>query len=147
MSVRPPRSTRTDTLFPYTTLFRSAGLSRWLVAAGPVTRPSLGAGDLFEAVAEELVAEVATADEDDRIERADVVFLGPAHRAVEAARLAPGGRRRLAAALLIVQAVVRPVDLVHREAEGFLLRPDRPRGRRGGRRRRQGNRLQDLLRR
>src|SRR3546814_8435372 len=44
-----------------------AGLSRWLVAAGPVTRPSLGAGDLFEAVAEELVAEVATADEDGRI--------------------------------------------------------------------------------
>src|SRR3546814_11325654 len=28
---RPPRSTRTDTLFPYTTLFRSAG------AAGPGT--------------------------------------------------------------------------------------------------------------
>src|SRR3546814_7468717 len=29
---RPPRSTRTDTLFPYTTLFRSAGteLGRWL---------------------------------------------------------------------------------------------------------------------
>src|SRR3546814_12655097 len=25
---RPPRSTRTDTLFPYTTLFRSAGQSR-----------------------------------------------------------------------------------------------------------------------
>src|SRR3546814_3875756 len=25
---RPPRSTRTDTLFPYTTLFRSAGLQR-----------------------------------------------------------------------------------------------------------------------
>src|SRR3546814_4452436 len=25
---RPPRSTRTDTLFPYTTLFRSAGLRR-----------------------------------------------------------------------------------------------------------------------
>src|SRR3546814_3125064 len=36
---RPPRSTRTDTRFPYTTLFRSAeppagaGLSRWPVAA------------------------------------------------------------------------------------------------------------------
>src|SRR3546814_19497960 len=28
---RPPRSTRTDTLFPYTTLFRSQGLS----AVGP----------------------------------------------------------------------------------------------------------------
>src|SRR3546814_8589647 len=25
---RPPRSTRTDTLFPYTTLFRSSGLAR-----------------------------------------------------------------------------------------------------------------------
>src|SRR3546814_17333829 len=33
---RPPRSTRTDTLFPYTTLFRS-GYYRWLFfAAGPV---------------------------------------------------------------------------------------------------------------
>src|SRR3546814_6264742 len=29
---RPPRSTRTDTLFPYTTLFRSVGLAeRWTV--------------------------------------------------------------------------------------------------------------------
>src|SRR3546814_3965963 len=28
---RPPRSTRTDTLFPYTTLFRSVGLA-WLAA-------------------------------------------------------------------------------------------------------------------
>src|SRR3546814_21070602 len=27
---RPPRSTRTDTLFPYTTLFRSASLRRFL---------------------------------------------------------------------------------------------------------------------
>src|SRR3546814_18285867 len=27
---RPPRSTRTDTLFPYTTLFRSAGLDQFL---------------------------------------------------------------------------------------------------------------------
>src|SRR3546814_2663748 len=26
---RPPRSTRTDTLFPYTTLFRSTCASRW----------------------------------------------------------------------------------------------------------------------
>src|SRR3546814_14471698 len=29
---RPPRSTRTDTLFPYTTLFRSAGGEQQLVA-------------------------------------------------------------------------------------------------------------------
>src|SRR3546814_15595182 len=27
---RPPRSTRTDTLFPYTTLFRSAGMGSWV---------------------------------------------------------------------------------------------------------------------
>src|SRR3546814_12230808 len=26
---RPPRTTRTDTLFPYTTLFRSEGLRNW----------------------------------------------------------------------------------------------------------------------
>src|SRR3546814_19077763 len=35
---RPPRSTRTDTLFPYTTLFRSAGRLRCVpgqAAAGP----------------------------------------------------------------------------------------------------------------
>src|SRR3546814_803224 len=31
---RPPRSTRTDTLFPYTTLFRSAGLSSFAVEFG-----------------------------------------------------------------------------------------------------------------
>src|SRR3546814_8495396 len=121
MSVRPPRSTRTDTLFPYTTLFRSAGLSRWLVAAGPVTRPSLGAGDLFEAVAEELVAEVATADEDGRIERADVVFLGPAHRAVEAARLAPGGRRRLAAALRSEEHTSELQSLMRTSSASFCL--------------------------
>src|SRR3546814_13337627 len=33
MLLRPPRSTRTDTLFPYTTLFRSE-LARRVVAAG-----------------------------------------------------------------------------------------------------------------
>src|SRR3546814_4365973 len=30
---RPPRSTRTDTLFPYTTLFRSEARDRWIVIA------------------------------------------------------------------------------------------------------------------
>src|SRR3546814_14095819 len=34
---RPPRSTRTDTLFPYTTLFRS-----WAVASGTGWRPGAG---------------------------------------------------------------------------------------------------------
>src|SRR3546814_10633327 len=38
---RPPRSTRTDTLFPYTTLFRSAGVTdlKTSVWAMPVQRP------------------------------------------------------------------------------------------------------------
>src|SRR3546814_15724950 len=39
---RPPRSTRTDTLFPYTTLFRSSddGRDRTLAGAGPTrSRP------------------------------------------------------------------------------------------------------------
>src|SRR3546814_255083 len=37
---RPPRSTRTDTLFPYTTLFRSFGpLGPWLVTADEVGDP------------------------------------------------------------------------------------------------------------
>src|SRR3546814_18092677 len=32
MDRRPPRSTRTDTLFPYTTLFRSMSTSGWACA-------------------------------------------------------------------------------------------------------------------
>src|SRR3546814_6697235 len=39
MSLRPPRSTRSDTLFPYTTLFRSAD-----VAAIGAGRKGAGAG-------------------------------------------------------------------------------------------------------
>src|SRR3546814_19073180 len=35
---RPPRSTRTDTLFPYTTLFRSGGVGRRHVVAEPGRR-------------------------------------------------------------------------------------------------------------
>src|SRR3546814_4678358 len=38
---RPPRSTRTDTLFPYTTLFRSAGAAARVGAALPAD-PCLG---------------------------------------------------------------------------------------------------------
>src|SRR3546814_14080086 len=43
---RPPRSTRTDTLFPYTTLFRSDRSVRWTIcrfgsAAAPLLSPHL----------------------------------------------------------------------------------------------------------
>src|SRR3546814_21190629 len=37
MRQRPPRSTRTDTLFPYTTLFRSCSLSAIAAQAGAQT--------------------------------------------------------------------------------------------------------------
>src|SRR3546814_13832949 len=44
---RPPRSTRTDTLFPYTTLFRSTGTATFAVtvSAGGGGRVTLGAGE------------------------------------------------------------------------------------------------------
>src|SRR3546814_6126292 len=55
MILRPPRSTRTDTLFPYTTLFRSKMLDRmiaekWVTAKGvaalwPCRRASLWRND------------------------------------------------------------------------------------------------------
>src|SRR3546814_13501921 len=48
---RPPRSTRTDTLFPYTTLFRS----RIDVDAGDLRRPRLDELDGIEARAEDEV--------------------------------------------------------------------------------------------
>src|SRR3546814_13777520 len=40
---RPPRSTRTDTLFPYTTLFRSAagGLEQSIIASATVAPPAI----------------------------------------------------------------------------------------------------------
>src|SRR3546814_8286762 len=54
MNRRPPRSTRTDTLFPYTTLFRSirgiaaCGMTRTQVFVGTdgeAVRPAIGFGD------------------------------------------------------------------------------------------------------
>src|SRR3546814_3189375 len=37
---RPPRSTRTDTLFPYTTLFRSHGVRPSPELGGPIEEPA-----------------------------------------------------------------------------------------------------------
>src|SRR3546814_19768865 len=39
---RPPRSTRTDTLFPYTTLFRSGGEAHAAEADGHTAGPTFG---------------------------------------------------------------------------------------------------------
>src|SRR3546814_6319498 len=45
MSRRPPRSTRTDTLFPYTTLFRSAGAAPWPCRQQRGREPPRAGGD------------------------------------------------------------------------------------------------------
>src|SRR3546814_15995822 len=44
---RPPRSTRTDTLFPFTTLFRSVGTTKVGVRAGYRTGRMLGYRRMF----------------------------------------------------------------------------------------------------
>src|SRR3546814_12306895 len=55
---RPPRSTRTDTLFPYTTLFRSKGRGSERKAQTDLTQRSLG---FTEAIFHVLVPEVQLA--------------------------------------------------------------------------------------
>src|SRR3546814_13645207 len=44
---RPPRSTRTDTLFPYTTLFRSRGHFACRAVQKPHAEPLLDSSDMF----------------------------------------------------------------------------------------------------
>src|SRR3546814_1932130 len=44
---RPPRSTRTDTLFPYTTLFRSLNLSRVEAGALEPQQETCDLGEIF----------------------------------------------------------------------------------------------------
>src|SRR3546814_14521410 len=57
---RPPRSTRTDTLFPYTTLFRSSGQDAFTIFAQDMGRTGYVAGTL--AVREGLRAPVPQVD-------------------------------------------------------------------------------------
>src|SRR3546814_7229056 len=58
---RPPRTTRTDTLFPYTTLFRSEDTLADCVAAFGADRPAVVARELtklFETVLDGTLAEL-----------------------------------------------------------------------------------------
>src|SRR3546814_12726243 len=48
---RPPRSTRTDTLFPYTTLFRSTGRENVLVNAAILGMPDGQIRERLDAIA------------------------------------------------------------------------------------------------
>src|SRR3546814_4570644 len=70
---RPPRSTRTDTLFPYTTLFRS--VEQVAVAVNERRRVRRGAGEVRG-----LIAGGGDAGGDDL----DALGLGAEHRGVEA---------------------------------------------------------------
>src|SRR3546814_14811252 len=62
---RPPRSTRTDTLFPYTTLFRSVGTQE------PVPGGFLGLDFLFQAG----IAEPPVTDEADAADTGERTFI------------------------------------------------------------------------
>src|SRR3546814_12153158 len=57
---RPPRSTRTDTLFPYTTLFRSVPVHP--PGGAPSPRGSAAAVALFQAVAERRLRHLSRPD-------------------------------------------------------------------------------------
>src|SRR3546814_7810904 len=51
---RPPRSTRTDTLFPYTTLFRSSGVATaWARGAGPGDRMHIAGPSVSQGLPED----------------------------------------------------------------------------------------------
>src|SRR3546814_13279575 len=58
---RPPRSTRTDTLFPYTTLFLSFQVLR--AAVGGDHQPFSGADDLVHRVADFFLGRILARDE------------------------------------------------------------------------------------
>src|SRR3546814_1626960 len=62
---RPPRSTRTDTLFPYTTLFRSGGIDRTIVDARTIFAAALKANATSIIVAHNHPSGVAKPTEQD----------------------------------------------------------------------------------
>src|SRR3546814_1498944 len=82
---RPPRSTRTDTLFPYTTLFRSGALVGQLAVEHDFR--VTGALELLE---DDLVHAAAGVDEGCRDDGQRAAFLDVARRAEEALRALQG---------------------------------------------------------
>src|SRR3546814_11645844 len=73
---RPPRSTRTDTLFPYTTLFRSSAALLIRLGQGGEAPPHRGP-----------VAEPRAEHQRPFQEQADIGLVGVAHAAVQLDRL------------------------------------------------------------
>src|SRR3546814_11502482 len=71
---RPPRSTRTDTLFPYTPLFRSLLGYRTILRLDASARV---AGSYSRALVDRLVAAMTTADPDTLTTVRDLAFANP----------------------------------------------------------------------
>src|SRR3546814_18816796 len=106
---RPPRSTRTDTLFPYTTLFRSP------LATGAVGRRSGAVGylpDRLPAVAGDVDAQ--------RADRGRIFDRTAAMRVFRPRRIEPAAHHRRARARAVQPEIVDP----RRRADG--VRPAQP---------------------
>src|SRR3546814_3916349 len=117
---RPPRSTRTDTLFPYTTLFRSAeAVLRDVGDAGEdVGKPGLGSISLSLAVVIRLnMTEALHAS----IDRADLVLSPVATRLDQAERwlAASGGA--------LVGVIAKPSDDPYHQGERATRKGKQPR--------------------
>src|SRR3546814_12275504 len=124
MNRRPPRSTRTDTLFPYTTLFRSQGVGARveIIEAEQALEP-VAFVEQLEFLAD-LFVEIKAGDVDiDRGQRVEVdrgrrTVLAPGADRAERARLAkPGGevhRKTVSIDILlrVVAAAARADDIV-----------------------------------
>src|SRR3546814_15886749 len=71
----PPRATRTDTLFPYTTLFRSPGVEYGLLGDAAEI-PAAGRGPQLAAADEEEVGRVAARHKAARVQHQRLVGAG-----------------------------------------------------------------------
>src|SRR3546814_10889304 len=83
MILRPPRSTRTDTLFPYTTLFRSHGKGDMPAVEMSAVQYALGFG-----VDDRVVVGAVELDFDERAQPAQAVGLHAEHVGGAAQRVA-----------------------------------------------------------
>src|SRR3546814_15533406 len=124
---RPPRSTRTDTLFPYTTLFRSRALQRRGRQLQPVEHAALG-GRLLALACRRRFRRWALRGRPEAVEhasprlplgrglsRASAAVAGLPHRAWIFAHLAHGSR---APAKALPRRAFRPRSEERREGEG-----------------------------
>src|SRR3546814_5455211 len=97
---RPPRSTRTDTLFPYTTLFRSRERKARLAKILPKTGRRIRFSDHVEGGGEKLLNKFCAAGLEGVIsKKADAKYVGSRAGCQFACRRAAGLSRRSAAAV------------------------------------------------